>query len=128
MRKIIQKILVLIVSLIHVGPTNAQDVVIDGLSFHIYSFGEAQISSPDEGNYSGDIVIPEKITYNGTIYPVTRIGGYAFCYARDVTSVSIPQTVTDIGISAFLSCRSLKSITIPKSVKTIGPAAFEACI
>lgn len=127
MRKIIRKILVLMVALIHVGLANAQDVVIDGLSFHIYSNGEAQISSPDEGNYSGDIVIPEKITYNGITYPVTRIGGYAFCYDYNITSVNIPQTVTEIGVNAFLSCRSLKSITIPKSVKTIGPVAFEGC-
>lgn len=56
-----------------------------GDSFHSYI-----------GDYSGDIVIPESVTYYGKTYPVTSIGPDAFV-GSDLTSVTIPNSVTSIG-------------------------------
>lgn len=130
MRNRVKKVLLLAIALMSWGEgwSSIETGEIDGLYYRISSYtNTASITSPDEGDYSGDIVIPEEITYNGSTYPVTSIFGYAFCYARELTSVSIPQTVTEIGVNAFLDCRSLTSIVIPKSVVTIEPAAFEGC-
>ena len=77
--------------------------------------------------YSSDVVIPESVTYNGTTYPVTSIGNYAFYECSGLTSVTIPNTVTSIGGSAFRSCSGLTSVTIPNSVTSIGSAAFNNC-
>ena len=59
-------------------------------------------------NYvSGDVVIPSTVTYNGTTYSVTSIGGSAFAYCSRLTSVTIPNSVTSIGSSAFAYCSRL---------------------
>ena len=57
---------------------------------------------------------------------VTTIGNYAFCFCKNLTSVTIPNSVTTIGNSAFENCVDLTSITIPNSVTTIGDYAFHA--
>ena len=54
--------------------------------------------------YSGNVVIPESIIYNGTSYPVTGIGASAFYECSGLTSVTIPNSVTSIGEGAFLAC------------------------
>ena len=52
--------------------------------------------------YTGHVVIPETVTYNGTTYSVTSIGGSAFRDCSSLTSVTIPNSVTSIGYGAFL--------------------------
>lgn len=61
-------------------------------------------------SYSGNVVIPEKVTYNGTTYPVTSIGKQTFYYCTGLTSVTIPNSVTSIGDYAFNGCSGLTSV------------------
>ena len=84
-------------------------------------------SSYFSSEYSGSVVIPETVTYNGTTYSVTSIGDYAFYYCSSLTSVTIPNSVTSIGKLAFFECSSLTSVTIPNSVTSIGESAFSCC-
>ena len=74
--------------------------------------------------YSGSVVIPSTITYKGTTYSVTCIGGGAFEDCSGLKSVTIPNSVTSIGWSAFENCSKLTSVTIPNSVTSIGHDAF----
>ena len=80
-----------------------------------------------KGEYSGSVVIPETVTYNGTTYSVTSIGDYAFYNCSSLTSITIPNSVTSIGSGAFSFCSKLTSVTIPNSVTSIGDAAFYSC-
>ena len=75
-------------------------------------------------DYEGAIVIPSSVIG----YKVSQIGQGAFTCCRNMTSVSIPNSVTNIRRSAFNSCSGLTSITIPNSVTTIGGLAFYECI
>ena len=78
----------------------------------------------------GDVTIPSEI--DG--YPVTEITGshnsfYGQCgifFAKNVTSVIIPDSVTRINDGAFSRCVFLTGATIPDSVTRIG-AAFAGC-
>ena len=87
--------------------------------------GESYDSYSNE--YSGSIIIPESVTYNGNIYSVTSIGDDAFAECSSLTSVTIPNSVTSIGDYAFEDCFGLTSVTIPNSVTSIGNCAFEYC-
>lgn len=87
--------------------------------------GSSESSYSDE--YSGNVVIPESVTYNGATYPVTSIGYYAFEKCSGLTSVTIGNSVTRIGNYAFSGCSGLTSITIPNSVTNIGNHAFSSC-
>ena len=77
--------------------------------------------------YSGEVTIPESVTYQGQTYQVTGIGEFAFDECRSLTSITIPSSVTTIGSSAFGNCESLTSITIPEGVTSIGWGAFLGC-
>ena len=74
--------------------------------------------------YSGNLVIPESVVYEGKTYYVTSIGDYAFNDCSSLSSVNIPSCVKAIGESAFSGCSALASISIPNSVTFIGPNAF----
>ena len=88
---------------------------------------EGSTCSEYEGEYSGIINIPESVTYNGTTYPVTNIGSYAFDSCRKLTKINIPNSVKKIGWSAFSACVQLTKIDIPNSVESIDSYAFQAC-
>ena len=77
--------------------------------------------------YTGNVVIPESVTYNGATYSVTSIGEDAFYNCYDLTGIVIPNSVTSIGEEAFRGCPWLRSVEIPNSVTSIGNYAFFEC-
>ena len=77
--------------------------------------------------YTGDITIPETVTYNGTTYNVTYIDDQAFSDCSGLTSITIPNSVKSIEKYAFRFCSALTSIIIPNSVISIGTGAFYYC-
>ncbi|MDE6048110.1 MAG: leucine-rich repeat domain-containing protein, partial [Paramuribaculum sp.] len=77
---------------------------------------------------SGDLIIPESVTYNNKTYSVTSIERNAFYGCSGFTgSLTIPNSVTTIGNCAFEGCSGFTSITIPNSVTSIGNYAFNDC-
>ena len=115
----------LILSVFFSISASAYDVEVDGIYYDI-SETTATVTS-GEKEYSGDIVIPESITYGNSKYSVTSIGEFAFHYCYGLTSITIPNSVTSIRKSAFEGCSSLTSVTIPNSVTSIGEFAFHNC-
>ena len=67
----------------------------------------------DENNYNTltDVEIPETVEYNGITYIVSGIDDYAFAYAENLQSITIPQNIKAIGNCAFANCYNLQSIT-----------------
>ena len=130
-----QKLFTFFLALIaSVNAIYASDTQVDGIWYNfdndtqtasVTYRGYSAASYDDE--YSGLVIIPETVTYNGTTYSVTRIGGNAFRNCSSLTSVTIPNSVTSIGNGAFYGCSSLTSVTIPNSVTSIGNNAFYDC-
>ena len=73
---------------------------------------------------TGDVVIPDTVSYNGDIYTVVSIDQYAFFNWSSISTVTIPNTVTTIGRCAFQYCFSLVAVIIPNTVTSIGDNAF----
>ena len=114
---------------------------------------ELEVTYEEYDNYSTywyDIVIPDKVTYDGKTYSVTSIGEEAFYDAVRITSITIPGSVKSIGLRACCGCSRLKTVTIlgnglesigagafangpistiniPNSVTSIGNSAFKGC-
>ena len=103
---------------------SADPVEIDGLFYNLTKKAKiAEVTySPDA---SGDITIPEQVTYEDIVYDVTSIGNGAFSGRKNITSILIPNSVTSIGGYAFDRCENLFSVDIPESVTEIGPNSFD---
>lgn len=75
----------------------------------------------------GDVVIPEiVIGSDGIKHKVTSIGALAF-YHKNITSITLPDSVTSIGYSAFRRCETLETINMPKNIQTIQRTTFQEC-
>ena len=108
------------------------DFYTDGIYYNILSSDDKTVEVTNKylsgGNYySGDVTIPETVSYNGTVYSVTAIGRSAFYKCEGLTSITIPNGVTTIGTYTFADCTCLTTVTIPNGVTTIGEGAFLGC-
>lgn len=76
---------------------------------------------------TGNVVIPETVTYNDVTYTVISIGDEAFSGYNAVTGIDIPASVTEIGASAFFNCSALTTLRLPDGVTTIPEALCSGC-
>lgn len=110
----------------------AYDFEVDGIYYNING-NEAIVTQKGyvyeepEPSYSGTIIIPNTVTYNGMTYPVTGIGYRAFSNNDNLYRVEMPSSITAIDDYAFAACHSLDSIVIPHSVTSIGAGILIYC-
>jgi hypothetical protein len=105
----------------------AINVEIDGIMYNInVKTGLTEVAANTSHQYTGDIVIPETITYEGKEYTVTAIGESAF-FQRNITSITFPNSITSIDRAAFYCCSSLDSVALPEKVTVIGDMLFANC-
>lgn len=104
-------------------PVQASDFQVG--NFHYWT-NDTGVSVAGGGGISGDLVIPEKVTYNGVEYTVTGIWSSGF-RSSSITSVVIPGTIKTIEKEAFSYCHELKTVTIAEGVPVIGSQMFAYC-
>ena len=99
-----------------------------------YSVNEDGVSVTVTGHIdgteaTGELVIPETVSYNASSYSVTSIGEEAFIFCSGFTgTLTLPNSLTSIGDYAFSYCSGFTgTLTLPNSLTSIGDHAFEYC-
>lgn len=98
-----------------------------GLYFTLRKTSDYQYTEADGGitidKYVGgetSVVIPEEIDGK----PVTGIGRFCFSGQKELTDVTLPESIERISIYAFEDCASLTQIELPAGLKEIAAGAF----
>ena len=119
-----------------VAAVHAANITVDGINYTTKSDGTATIAkytidktvTPyDTLFYAGDIVIPEKFTYEGVEYTVVATAANSFLDCRDVTTVQLPATCVTIARNTFKGCASLTNNPIPETATSVGSGVFNGC-
>ncbi len=112
---------------------NAETFSTQGFHFNVLAYGVELVSNVDENgvkvvpDYSGDIIIPDKVSYDGQDYFVTQIASDAFEYSHDVTSVIMPKFLKIIKERAFRDCNKISRLVFNEGLVTIGADNFNGC-
>lgn len=104
-----------IVGLLTITSCYAYDFENEGLCYSITSNSNSNLTcsvaqKSTFSGYSGSIVIPRTVSYEGKNYTVTGIGDNAFAFCDGLTSITIPNTVAIIADNAFFNCTGLKDV------------------
>lgn len=143
---------VLIIMICYANAVFAQttEVMDNGIRYSLNIDDKTAQVLPNNCSYSGDIVIPETVVYEGAEYSVTSLGDCSFLFCSSLTSITLsagiislgdlcfyecgslaniilPESVTTLGEECFKNCHSLTNISLPKNVTTLGEGCFESC-
>ena len=113
MKQMIQKLLILAAGLSVGINAFAYDFEANGIYYNILSVQDKTVevtyreysNGTYKSDYSGNVVIPEQVTYGDNTYSVTSIGERAFISCSALTSVTIPDSVTIDWQERFLQLR-----------------------
>ncbi len=106
---------------------SAYDLEVEGIYYNIFAASKTAKVTYGEEPYSGNITIPESISYNGHNLSVVAIDEAAFKDCSTLKSINLPNTITTIGDEAFSGCSSLKSINLPDVITSLGSSSFANC-
>ena len=118
-------ILSVVAAIMSVATMMAYDFAVDGIDYRITGSNTVEVANGE--SCTGNVIIPETVSHNGSSYSVTSIGENSFQYNNDLTSITIPNSVVSIGYAAFVNCEGLIDVTIGSSVTSISFFSFYKC-
>ena len=124
----ITKLMTILLALMTTSMAGAYDFEVNGIYYNVNG-SEATVTfqtphSAYNTDYTGDVVIPETVTYDGVTYSVTAIGSNAFYFCQDLTSIHFPNSLINIGENAFAETR-ITEVVLPESLQSLGKDAFK---
>jgi len=122
---IYKKLLLLALLLLLLPATaSAYSFKVDGIYYYVNGTNATVTYGNYYNSYSGSVVIPPTVTYEGATYDVTGIGDRAFYECSSLNSVFIPESVTSIGVFAFGGCSALDTLNF----NAVNCADFDATV
>lgn len=122
-KQIFTKLTLLIVAVFTSVKVSAYDFTVDGIYYNIVSLPdltcEVTYDDVNDTKYTGDIVIPDHVTYNGRTLTVVEIRSSAFYGCSGLMGITIPNSITSIGNYAFNNCKGLKNLVIEDGTETL---------
>ncbi|HEX2922288.1 MAG TPA: leucine-rich repeat domain-containing protein [Bacteroidales bacterium] len=133
-----KKFIVLVTTLLFVGfnlvIAEDPDFAVGGIHYLITSEEDPlevsvtyEIEDVSTDTYTGNLVIPASVIYEGKKYTVTGISKKAFWDCETLKSITLPASLTSISSSAFYNCDGLTTLIIPNSITEIDYDAFYEC-
>ena len=123
---IIKSLAALLVAASQPAVASAQYFESDGIVYGITSGQTVEVLSNyylHNTPYSGSIVIPQTVEYDGNTYTVTALAETAFESCTTMTSLTLPPTIRSIGSHCFYNC-SFTTLQLPDSLRRIDDCAF----
>ncbi len=105
----------------------AQQFDYNGITYNMINESSVETYRNTSLSLKGEVIIPSQVEYNGKVYAVTKIGNDTFYNNKEITSITLPETITEIGHQSFMYCESLVTVNFPKSISKIGNSAFRFC-
>lgn len=85
-----------------------------------YSMDFVEVTgNPGGGKYSGDVVVPGTVEYDGITYTVKGVGNRAFEGCGDLRKVTISEGIYKIGAYAFIGCGNLERVILPSTLEKL---------
>lgn len=116
MKQISKKMLMFIIGLMtymNIFAIYPYDFEVDGIYYVVYNLEKRTCCVvPGDNNYSGELVIPETVTYKDRQFTVVAIASFAFDNCDNLTSISIPSCVTEIYEDGFDDCKNLDTLVL----------------
>ena len=107
--KAVKRLLIAMVSLLLSVEVFAYDFEVDGLYFNLTSLPNRTCKlTSGSSKYSGSLIIPDSVNYEGLFFKVTELDPYAF--NSKITELSIPATITTIPKNTISECELSKLI------------------
>ncbi len=104
-------------------------IITDSIEYWLDSSHDSEITvvKNDDYLYTGDIIIPDSITFMGKTFKVTSVWSSAFKNCTGLNSIILPNYVSQIGREAFQGCSGMTSVVIPQNLNSIGNSVFSGC-
>ncbi len=83
---------------------------VDGQLYYRYAPGRGMVVSGHNGDISGDLVIPDTVTFDDNRYPVVGIDSWSLAQQFNMTSVTLPATLDTIRYDAFYDESNLTAV------------------
>lgn len=125
------KKILLLLGCLFFADSYAFDFESDGIYYNILSKKDAtcEVTFKDASfnSYSGSIILPNTVEYDGKEYTICQIGTQAFSKSTNLQSVIIPEGYNNIKQYAFSGCENLESVQIGTGLTSIESHAFSQC-
>lgn len=101
-------------------------VTIDNVTYNIIN-GEAEAVQLNwSENLAPELIIPQSVQYDGTSYPVTRIGKSFASGNNNLQKLILPEGLIIIDTWAFQNCKNLSTIQLPSTLRVLEMYVFSS--